>query len=679
MPSPSEARSVETLITALQRALAPLPIRSALKQDVLYLTVELPPKGLFNSSMVLHRVAGQLEGPPVQGIGQLVVYGRLQGEAQPRWKKVFCLSSGESSVAATQIVLPGGQVSEIQVLEAQKPVLDPAGNADFRNVKTLEAQLAKALKKPEPASSVQETPLQTQAPIPVPPSFSLKVPANLLGQQWQALRPFLGGALALSLLLGIGLVARGQADVRSRAGSLGVGIPLLILAVGGGWWGWRSWRLAAASGSRGSSDPFAEGLALLQADRIPEAMERFHEAARRQPDHAEAHVELAHLLAKTNRLQEALSHYQQAKRLNPNLSGLDTHLVETLKALARQGLAQHQPDAVLAYLSEALPLARGAAQAEIFSLLGQAWAEKGDWAQALIQYQRAVGLDPHLSEAHLCIARLHLRLKQWDEAVDSCWAALELDNRWGLAHYLMGQALMRKGQLKAAVAAFQTALSLDLDPELAAAVRVDLGLAMVHAGRLSQASQEFSQVLLSSGSSKLQQSRAYYGLGLVLAAQEQHNEAIKSYQRALGLVPNLPEAVAAIGLSYLGQKHRDASGRKFVRPQQVQEAVQQFEQALREDPDLPEAHFGLGEAFRIQGELSSAVASYQRAIRSNGSYGLAHYRLGSVFARQGKLDQAIDHFRRALEIYPDFPEAKGRLQRLLSKQTEEMHTNLLPL
>ncbi|MFS8911513.1 tetratricopeptide repeat protein [Synechococcus sp. H60.3] len=620
MDDSSAARSAATLIKTLQKALAPLPSRSALKQDVLYLMVDLPQQGLFSRSMVLQRVAGQLEGAPVQGVSQLVVYGRLQGETQPQWKKVFYLSSGKSGADATEIVLPGTKISEIKVLDAQKPVVDPDARPD-RKVKTLEAPLPKTQKErgsgPDPNQSPHAS-AQAQAGIPTSPSttaparpsspISLPVNVQALGQQLHqpTLRPFLGGALALSLLLGAGLVVHSfrQPDVPARARSLGVGIPLLLLAAGGGWLGWKGWRAVNTFKREGSSDPLAEGLSFLQANQVPEAVERF---------------------------QEALS------------------------------------------------LTQGSAQVEIHSLLGQAWAEKGNWAEALAQQQKALGLDPHFSQAHLCIAQIRLKLGQWDEAIDSCWAALELDDRLGSAHYLMGQALMRKGQLKAAIAAFQTALNLDLDPELAAAVRVDLGLAMVHAGRLAQAGQEFSQVLLSGSSSKLQQGRAYYGLGLVLAAQEQHSEAIKSYQRALGLVPSLPEAVAAIGLSYLGQKHRDASGRKFVWPQQVQEAVQQFEQALREDPDLPEAHFGLGEVARIKGDLSSAVASYQRAIRSNGSYGMAHYRLGSVLARQGKLEQAVEHLRSALEISPNFPEAKGSLQQLLSKQTEEVHTDLLPV
>ncbi|MGY2767431.1 tetratricopeptide repeat protein [Thermostichus sp. MS-CIW-26] len=709
MAGSSAARSVETLIKALQKALAPLPTRSALKQDVLYLMVDLPRQGMFSRSMVLHRVASQLGGLPVQGVSQLVVYGRLQGETQPQWKKVFYLSSGESSADATQIVLPGTKISEIKVLEAQKPVVDPDHNSDFRKVKTLGAPVPKIQKErwPEAApsqASVGHAPSQDGIPTPLPTTARPSSPIDVLANfptldQWlhrPALRPFLGGALALSLLLGAGLVVRsfGQADVPARARSLGLGIPLLILAAGGGWLGWQGRRAINTFEREGSQDPFTEGLSFLQANPIPEAVKRFREAVRQQPNHVEAHVELAHLLAKTNRLQveahvelahllaktnrlqEALSHYQQAKRLNPNLSGINTHLVETLKALARQWLAQHQPDEVLIHLPEALPLTQGSAQAEIYSLLGQAWAEKGNWAEALAQQQKALGLDPHFSEAHLCVAQIHLKLGQWDEAIDSCWAALELNDRLGLGHAVMGQALMRKGQLKAAIAAFRTALNLDLAPELAAGVRVDLGLAMVHAGHLAQASQEFSQVVFN-GQFKRQQARAYYGLGLVLASQEQYSEAVKNYRRALELAPDLHAAMAAIGLAYLGPKQRDASGRKFIQPQQLQQAMQQFEQALQGDSELPEAHFGLGEVARIKGDLTSAEASYRRAIRSNGSYGAAHYRLGSILARQGKLEQAIEHFRSALEIAPNFSEARVSLQRLLSKQMEEAHTGLL--
>ncbi|MGQ9836470.1 MAG: tetratricopeptide repeat protein [Cyanobacteriota bacterium] len=152
-----------------------------------------------------------------------------------------------------------------------------------------------------------------------------------------------------------------------------------------------------------------------------------------------------------------------------------------------------------------------------------------------------------------------------------------------------------------------------------------------------------------------QQARAYYGLSLVLAAQEQYTEAVKHYRQALELDPTLHEATAAIGL---GDKQGDISGRKFVWPQQVLEAMQQFEQTLKQDPHLPEAHFGRGEVFCIKEDLDLAEASYQQAIRGNGSYGLAHYQLGmdsvllarTVLVRTGKVEPAIEQFRLALEI-----------------------------
>ncbi len=689
----ASTRSVESLTKSLQKALAPLLTRSVLKQDILYLMVELPEEVLFNRSIVLHRVASQLGSLPVQGVSQLVVYGRLRGETQPKWKKVFYLAAGESSADATQIVLPGGKISEIKVLEAEKPLLDPDSNPNFRKVQTQQAPVPKIQQhkiqqhkehQPKANPSLTSHP-PDKAPscyregIPAAPTPKTPPPALDLSVLRQFLHrpnicPVLAGGLALSLLLGSGLVVRalGTTDAWARARALGLGIPLLVLAAGGSWLGWKTLRSEAGTEEQ---DFFAAGMSFLEAENLPEAIAQFRKAVKRQPDHALAHLELAKLLVKTRSLQEGLRHLQQAKRLNPKLQDIDIHLVETMKTLAKQWLAQHQPDEVLAHLPEALPLTKGVEQAEIFSLIGQAWAAKREWAQALVQQQTALGLDPHSSQVHLCIAQIYIGLGQWDEAIDSCRAALELNDRLGEAHYVIGQALLRKGQLKAAVAAFRTALKLDLTPAMAAQVRVDLGIALVQAGQLAQASQEFIQVILADG----QQGRAYYGLGLVLAAQEQYTEAVKNYRRALELDPTLQEATAAIGLAYLGQKQRDISGRKFVRPQQVLEAMQQFEQALKQNPELPEAHFGMGEISRIKGDLSTAEARYQQAIRSNGSYGLAHYRLGSVYARTGKLEQAIEQFRLALEIHPNFSEARDSLQQLLSKQTKEVHTDLLPL
>ncbi|MGQ9836469.1 MAG: hypothetical protein ACUVRV_00525 [Cyanobacteriota bacterium] len=120
-------RSVADLAKSWQKLLAPLPSRSVLK----YLGVEFLEEPLFGRSMVLQRAASQLPSLPVQGVAQLVVYGQVQGETQPKWKKVFYLAAGESSADVRQIVLPGTRISGIEVLEAQKPGVDPDSNASF--------------------------------------------------------------------------------------------------------------------------------------------------------------------------------------------------------------------------------------------------------------------------------------------------------------------------------------------------------------------------------------------------------------------------------------------------------------------------------------------------------------------------------------------------------------------
>jgi len=62
------------------------------------------------------------------------------------------------------------------------------------------------------------------------------------------------------------------------------------------------------------------GLALQKRGRFPEAIDHYEQALRIQPDDAEAHCNLGLALEKLGRTQEAISHYEQALRIKPDFT-----------------------------------------------------------------------------------------------------------------------------------------------------------------------------------------------------------------------------------------------------------------------------------------------------------------------------------------------------------------------
>ncbi len=83
--------------------------------------------------------------------------------------------------------------------------------------------------------------------------------------------------------------------------------------------------LILLSGCRSSAeeDPviyYNNGLQLMQAGRIQEAVASFHRAIQLKPDFVDAHCDLGAAYSKVNRTQEAVGEFEQAIQLNPNMA-----------------------------------------------------------------------------------------------------------------------------------------------------------------------------------------------------------------------------------------------------------------------------------------------------------------------------------------------------------------------
>jgi len=72
------------------------------------------------------------------------------------------------------------------------------------------------------------------------------------------------------------------------------------------------------------------GVALAQANRLPEAIHHYEEALQLTPDDAVIHYNLAIALWQAGRASEAASHYEEALRLKPDLAGAHNNLAGVL-------------------------------------------------------------------------------------------------------------------------------------------------------------------------------------------------------------------------------------------------------------------------------------------------------------------------------------------------------------
>ncbi|MEN6458651.1 MAG: tetratricopeptide repeat protein [Thermoguttaceae bacterium] len=129
--------------------------------------------------------------------------------------------------------------------------------------------------------------------------------------------------------------------------------------------------------------------ALVARGQVQKAVDHFQQTLAVQPKCVEAHYGLGNALAMLGRLEEAVSHYREAAQLRPDY-------VPALNDLAWQ-LATHA-DASVRNGTKAVELARraerltGGEQADVLDTLAAAYAESGQFADAVAAARKALTL-----------------------------------------------------------------------------------------------------------------------------------------------------------------------------------------------------------------------------------------------------------------------------------------------
>jgi tetratricopeptide (TPR) repeat protein len=196
------------------------------------------------------------------------------------------------------------------------------------------------------------------------------------------------------------------------------------------------------------------GNALSMEGRMPEAIQQFQAALETRSDAAKAHYNLGIALMKMRRIQEAIEHYEEARRLNP----------EYLQAYINLGVAYDRigmvPKAIENY-QRSLELDPNSAEAHFD--LGNAYMKMGrsHQEQAIEHLKRALELKPDYADADNNLGYLLARIGRNEEAIEYCNRALNLKPDFAQARFNLGNALQSCGRLQEAIAQYEEAMALD--------------------------------------------------------------------------------------------------------------------------------------------------------------------------------------------------------------------------
>jgi tetratricopeptide (TPR) repeat protein len=268
-------------------------------------------------------------------------------------------------------------------------------------------------------------------------------------------------------------------------------------------------------------------------------------------------------------------------------------------------------------------------------------------------------------------------------------------------HYLDAVVLQRLA--RPAEAAECLARALAVSPDYLPA-RVRRAEALLDAGNIAQ-SQQFFEALVKEAAAE---PAAEVGLGRIAAAQGRHEAAVKHFERAVSLFPELGAAYYGLALSYraLGRQddarralalherygaiwpamddrvlgdvlalRDDASarmqrGRKLAASGDLEGAIAEYEAALARDTSLAIAHANLIPLYGRTRNWAKAEEHYRAVVAAGVELDGAHYDYGVLLAAQEKWDLAADAYRRALAANPNHAAASNNLGQILERDRD---------
>ena len=356
------------------------------------------------------------------------------------------------------------------------------------------------------------------------------------------------------------------------------------------------------------------------------AAQNYKDYLAEKPDDATVHYDLGYVYTALHQLADAKSEYEKAIALNPKLGPAYQNLGITLLPDDPAGAV-----AALQKAAELLPV-----DARTKWLLGTALENNGKLAPAIDQFEAAKNLDAKDAEIAISLGQAFLRVGRDKEALAAFQDALALqpkDRALAAAHLGLGRAAIAQKQLEEGVS--ELAAYLQMEPSDAGA-RIDRASALVDLGKDDEALAELDRA---AGQGQ-EQLRALKLRSQIFWEKKRYDDALPVLQKAVALAPRDPDLLARLGRVYLQKKD-------------YPNAVRCLTAAYNLDPSANDLLADAIEAEYLNKNYTEALAALDALAKRE------ELPLGSWFMRAACYDNlgdaadALDAYQRFLQLNKD--------------------------
>jgi tetratricopeptide (TPR) repeat protein len=276
-----------------------------------------------------------------------------------------------------------------------------------------------------------------------------------------------------------------------------------------------------------------------------------------------------------------------------------------------------------------------------FNNLGSSYDAIGDTDHALTALERAVEINPLLSESRTNLGNVYLKMGQVKDAIYEYRRALKINPRDAKTQNNLGNAYTKRGWLNDAIS--QYIRSINLDPNFTDAYK-NLAVAYCKQKKFGRAIVQLKEAIILEPKDAL----LYSQLGDVYSQMDNFNKAILQYKKALKIKRDFAEAHCGLGICYnkLGW---------------VDDEIQAYKKALAVKPNMLAALVNLGNAYFSKEKYDAAIEQYKKAVRIKPEDGTLHHNLGAAYSNKKKYKEAVAAYLRAVELEPKMGDAHNGL------------------
>ena len=332
----------------------------------------------------------------------------------------------------------------------------------------------------------------------------------------------------------------------------------------------------------------------------------------------------------------------------------------------------------------------GKEKAKFYHGLGLVLMEKGDFANADLNFRKAIDKDKKSAAYHMALAEANYRAKTYVIAIAEFNKAIELDSsiyKQQGVHYKLAQSHLNMRNVNGAIDEYK--INLQLHPNDTTAW-MELSRIYQISGNVPEAIFCYEKYLTLEPNN----GQVWFDLGKLYQRLPDQDKAAGAFERAIKLGSNVAESYGFLGKIYSDRKDYDAALNAFYRyeaqfgpPDSVgywfekgkvlmkvgeknaayfDSALIAFEKAVNLDPTFSAAYEYAGLTMYFQKDYQRAIAYFKKQLAIDSTSINTFRNLAFAYLKTDQYGNAAGAFRKALELKPDDVIMRSMLGKILS-------------